>query len=105
MLAAMAAAAGISLSSAQPALEGASSGMIESVREVLAETVVAGIPGLFEHALGPGDEVVVRLDDGQLVTAVQNEEAPRFEPGQRVLVFAAKSGARVQPAPTKSTSD
>lgn len=96
--------ASVSLSSAQSALEAPASGMIESVREVPVESVDAGIPGLFEHALGSGDEVAVRLDDGQLITVVQNE-ALRFEPGQRVVVFTAKSGARVEPASMKLTFD
>jgi outer membrane lipoprotein SlyB len=69
-------------------------GTIESVQEVLLETLETGSGSIFEHAVGPGEQLVVRLDDGRAVTVVQNE-APRFEPGERVIVL---SGARVEHA-------
>lgn len=86
----------ISLPSAQSGLDGTAYGVIESVREVLLETLEGGIAGIVQHAIGPSDEVVVRLDDGRVVTVVQNDA--QFEPGQRVLVLAAGRSARVQHA-------
>ena len=69
-------------------------GYIESVREVLLETLESGWGSVFEHAVGPGEQLVVRLDDGRAVTVVQNE-ALRFEAGDRVIVL---SSARVEHA-------
>ena len=91
--------AGASLPRAQPGADAATYGAtvhgnIESVRKVLLETLETGWGSLYEHAVGPSDQLVVRLDDGRAVTVLQNE-APRFEPGERVMVL---SGARVEHA-------
>jgi outer membrane lipoprotein SlyB len=77
--------------------KGVSRGMVESVRQVLLETLETGLTGIFEHAIGPSDQLVVRLDDGRSVTVVQSESL-YLEPGQRVTVLGGRSGARVVPA-------
>jgi len=76
----------------------ASRGIVESVREVqLAEPF--GFVGVFELALKPStaDELLVRLDDGQLIRVVHTGTRI-FEAGQRVHVVAGPHGTRVERA-------
>jgi outer membrane lipoprotein SlyB len=97
-LAAAVALASVSPAQAQPGLDNAVYGIIESVREVFLGTVSDGIGGVLEHAVGPGGELVVRLDDGRAVTIVHSLPQD-FQPGERVVVLAGiKFGARVQHA-------
>jgi hypothetical protein len=73
-------------------------GIVESVREVrLAEPF--GFAGVFELALKPptADELLVRLDDGQVITIVHTGTL-MFEAGQRVRVVPDTRGPRVEPA-------
>jgi hypothetical protein len=73
-------------------------GIVESVREVqLAERFA--YPGVFELALKPptADELLVRLDDGQVITIVHTGTR-MFEAGQRVRLFPDPRGTRVEPA-------
>lgn len=87
----------LSATRAESGLEGTAYGIIESVREVFLESIPAGFAGVFQHAVRPSDEVVVRLDDGRALTVVQSE--PRyFAPGQRVVVLAARRGAKLEHA-------
>jgi hypothetical protein len=76
----------------------ASRGIVESVREVqLAEP--SGFAGVFELALKPStaDELLVRLDDGQLIR-VLHTGTRIFEAGERVHVVADPQGPRVERA-------
>jgi hypothetical protein len=73
-------------------------GIVESVREVqLAEPL--GFPGVFELAIKPptADELLVRLDDGKVMTIVHTG-TPMFQAGQRVRVVPDPRGPRVEPA-------
>jgi hypothetical protein len=73
-------------------------GIVESVREVeLAEPF--GFAGVLELAYKPSaaDEVVVRLDDGQVIRVVHTG-LQLFEAGQRVQVVADHRGTRVERA-------
>jgi outer membrane lipoprotein SlyB len=73
-------------------------GIVESVREVeLAGSF--GIAGVVELAYQPftADELVVRLDDGQLIRVVSTG-MQLFEAGQRVQVVADWRGTRVERA-------
>lgn len=73
-------------------------GIVESVREVqLAEPF--GFQGVFELALKPrtADELLVRLDDGQVITVVHTGSR-MFEAGQHVRVVPDPRGTRVEPA-------
>ena len=73
-------------------------GIVESVREVqLAEPF--GFQGVFELALKPptADELLVRLDDGQVITIV-HRGMRSFEAGQRVQLVSDSSGTRVERA-------
>ena len=51
-----------------------------------------------EHAVGPTEQIVVRLDDGQAFTILQNT-LEHFEPGERVLLSPSKFGTRLEHAP------
>jgi hypothetical protein len=73
-------------------------GIVESVREVeLPEPT--GFAGVLELAYRPStaDELVVRLDDGQVIKVV-NTGLQLFEAGQRVQVVADWRGTRVERA-------
>ena len=74
-------------------------GFVESVREVqLAEPPPAFV-GVFALAARPpsGDELLVRLDDGQAISVVQTG-MQLFQPGQRVRVAPESTGVRVEHA-------
>src|SRR5687767_10938741 len=90
--------ASFSPSRAQPGLEGAAHGIIDSVRDVLLGTLLGGYADALEHAVGPGQQIVVRLDDGQAFTILQNT-FEHFEPGERVLLYPSKFGTRLEHAP------
>lgn len=75
-----------------------SRGIVESVRDVqLAEPF--GFPGVLELAFKPStaDELLVRLDDGQVIRVVHTGMRI-FEAGQRVHVVADPHGTRVERA-------
>lgn len=94
LVAAATAIASVSLARAQPDVYG----IIESIRGVLLGTPQAGIGDIFEHAIGSGDEMVVRLDDGRALTIVHSGRL-QFQPGERVIVLArGRFGARVEHA-------
>ena len=81
---------------ASPAAE---RGIVESVREVqLAEPPVF-LSDVFELAFrqSTADEVLVRLDDGQVIRVVHTG-MKTFEPGQCVQVVADPQGTRVERA-------
>ena len=95
----MTAIASISPSRAQPpGLEGTAHGIIDSVRDVLLGTLLRGYADALEHAVGPSQQIVVRLDDGQAFTILQNK-VEHFEPGERVLLSPSKFGTRLEHAP------
>src|SRR5262245_31368873 len=73
------------------ALDASALGIVESVREVPLRAELAGLQNVFEHAIKPetGDELVVRLDDGRMVTLVL-DGAQRFRPGERVRVVGGR---------------
>ncbi len=76
----------------------AAHGIVESVREVeLAGT--SAFPGIFEltFKLSTADELLVRLDDGQVIRVVHTGMRI-FEPGQCVQVVADPQGTRVERA-------
>jgi hypothetical protein len=76
----------------------AACGIVESVREVeLAEPF--GFAGVRELSSKPStaDELVVRLDDGQVIKVV-NTGMQLFEAGQRVQVVADWRGTRLERA-------
>jgi hypothetical protein len=76
----------------------AARGVVESVGEVpLPEPF--GFPGIFELTFKPStaDELVVRLDDGQVIRIVHTG-AWMFEPGERVQVLVHPYGTRVERA-------
>lgn len=76
----------------------AACGIVESVREVeLAEPF--GFASVFELAYKPAtaDELLVRLDDGQVITVVHTG-MQMFEAGQRVQLVADPRGTRVERA-------
>ena len=60
-------------------------GVIESVRETPLRATPAELPGVFEHSLNTetGQELSVRLDDGNVVTLVL-DGMQRFRLGERV---------------------
>lgn len=70
---------------AAPYESGDHAGTIEVVREVAIGANPAPLAEVFEHSVRAetGEAIVVRLDDGRLVTVVQ-EGAQRFQPGERV---------------------
>ena len=73
-------------------------GTIESVREVpLADPL--GFAGVFELAFKPptADEVLVRLDDGQVIRVVLSG-MQIFEAGERVQLVPDSRGVRIEPA-------
>ncbi len=95
----IAGATGASLLIAQPVLQAADLGVIESVREVQA---AAAGPSDFSAALelahGNGNEVVVRLNDGRPAVIVQNEAiSPQL--GERVRVSTVKRSVRLESVP------
>src|SRR5688500_9678852 len=85
-------------SRAQTGLEGTAHGIIDSVLDVLQGTPLEGYAAALEHAVGLSEEIVVRLDNGQAVTIVQDTLA-HFEPGDRVLLSRSKFGIRLEHAP------
>jgi outer membrane lipoprotein SlyB len=91
------ASAGISPSAAQSGLEGTTHGIIDSVR-MQPGTPIVGYADALEHAVGPSEQIVVRLDDGQALTLVQNSP-DQFAPGERVLLSRSKAGIRLEHAP------
>jgi len=77
---------------------GPACGIVESVREVaLADPF--GFSGVLELSYKPSnaDELVVRLDNGHVITVVHTG-MQMFEAGQRVQVVADSRGARVERA-------
>jgi outer membrane lipoprotein SlyB len=91
------ASAGISPSAAQSGLEGTTHGIIDSVH-TQPGTPIVGYADALEHAVGPSEQIVVRLDDGQALTLVQNSP-DQFAPGERVLLSRSKAGIRLEHAP------
>jgi hypothetical protein len=98
MVALLVAAASASPSGSQIQLEATGHGIIDSVRDVLSEAHPAGYADAVEHALGPREQIVVRLDGGQALTIVQ-DKGKHFEPEERVLLSPSKIGIRLEHAP------
>jgi outer membrane lipoprotein SlyB len=94
------ASAGISPSAAQSGLEGTTHGIIDSVHTQPGTpgTPIVGYADALEHAVGPSEQIVVRLDDGQALTVVQ-DTPDQFAPGERVLLSRSKAGIRLEHAP------
>jgi hypothetical protein len=85
-------------SRSQTQLEATEHGIIDSVRDLLPGAHIPGHADAFEHAVGPSEQIVVRLDDGQALTIVQTT-LKQFEPGERVLLSRSKVGIRLEHAP------
>lgn len=85
----------VSLSRANSMVESTAFGTVESLREVPLESIPARFAA-FDHAIGPCDELVVRLDDGRAVTIVHNEA--HLAPGERVIVLNGRRGVRLERA-------
>ena len=98
LIALLTASASVSLPRAQTGLEGTAHGIIDSVRDVLLGSLLGGYADALEHAVGPGQQIVVRLDDGQAFMILQNT-LEHFEPGERVLLSPSKFGTRLERAP------
>jgi len=66
-------------------------GIVESVREVPLRSTPAELANVYEHSLNAetGEEVVVRLDDGNTVT-VTLDGAQQFRPGERVRLLGGR---------------
>jgi ABC-type uncharacterized transport system auxiliary subunit len=66
-------------------------GTVESRQEI---SLAQDMHSYYEHPLRPDvqERIVVRLDDGSVVTVIDEGES-RVEPGQRVRVFVGARGA------------
>jgi hypothetical protein len=73
-------------------LEPSAFGIVESVREVPLHADPAGLAGVLEHSLNAetGVELVLRLDDGRVVTVRQDSLQP-LQPGERVRLLAGRA--------------
>ena len=65
-------------------------GTVESVREVPRD--IHAFDEAIEHSVNPQrrDELVIRLDDGLVLSHAQADDAHRFAPGERVRVVAGR---------------
>jgi hypothetical protein len=82
----------------QTELEFTGHGIIDSVLVLLPGAHIPGYADAVEHAVGPSEQIVVRLDGGQVVTIVQGK-LEDFQPGERVLLSRSRLGIRLEHAP------